>query len=101
MQYAILLSQIAINSAKPAPQPAGGPGPLAALLVLAAWFALFAGGGWRGSLRLDAGDPAQIVVDLPAAAGAWQEDDDAAWEGVLQAGGIQVRLRLTPISNCD
>ena len=101
MQYAILLSQIAINSAKPAPQPAGGPGPLAALLVLAAWFALFAGGGWRGSLRLDAGEPTQIVLDLPPAADAWQEDDEAGWEGVLEAGGIQVRLRLTPISNCD
>jgi hypothetical protein len=74
---------------------------MAALLALAACTAQIAGGGWRGSLRVDAGERAQMVVDLAPAADAWREDEDGGWEGVLEAGGVRVRLLLTPMSNCD
>jgi hypothetical protein len=74
---------------------------MAVLLALAASTAQIAGGGWRGSLRVDAGERAQMVVDLPPAADAWREDEEGGWEGVLEAGGVRVRLRLTPRSNCD
>jgi hypothetical protein len=74
---------------------------MAALLALAACTAQIAGGGWRGSLRLDAGERAQMVVDLAPAADTGREDGEGGWEAVLEAGGIRVRLLLTPMANCD
>lgn len=92
---------MAINGTERTGEPGGGPWIVAALLALAACTAQIAGGGWRGSLRVDAGEPAQMVLDLPAAADAWREDEENGWEGVLEAGGVRVRLLLTPMANCD
>jgi hypothetical protein len=72
----------------------------AALLALVAGAAQLAG-GWRGSLRVDAGDRAQVVVDVPPSTGAWQPDQEGGWEALWQAAGIRVRLVLTPMPNCD
>ena len=92
---------MAIHGTQRTPEPGGGPWLPAALLALAACAAQIAGGGWRGSLRLDAGERAQVAVDLPPAGDTWREDEEGGWEGVLEAGGIRVRLRLTPMPNCD
>lgn len=91
---------MAINDAKPGRPPAAAACAWLALLALAASSAQLAGGGWRGCLRLDAGDRAQIVIDLPPAADTGlEQDDDGAWRAVLETGGV--RLRLTIMPDCD
>ena len=92
---------MAIEKVERTAGPRARPWVTAALVALGACAAQVAGGGWRSSLRVDAGERAQMVVDVPPAADAWQQDEEGGWEGVFEAGGIRVRLLLTPMANCD
>jgi hypothetical protein len=93
---------MAINQAKPLREPGWGLLLLAALVALAAGAAQWADQGWRAGLRVDAGEGRRMAVEAPAALQDRIEDlEERGWEGLIEAGGVRVRLQLTWPPNRD
>ena len=93
---------MAIEQAKPLSEPGRLPLRAAALVALAAGGAQWAGQGWRAGLRVDAGEGRRIAVEAPAGLRDRIEDlEERGWEGLIEAGGVRVRLQLTWPANRD
>ncbi|MGO9096933.1 MAG: hypothetical protein ACLQGV_17135 [Bryobacteraceae bacterium] len=93
---------MAIEQAKPLREPPRWPLALAVLVALAGGAAQLGAHGWRAGLRVDAGQGRRIAVEAPATLQERIEDlEERGWEGVVDAGGVRVRMRLTWPANRD
>jgi len=93
---------MAIEGSKPLREPGWGLLLAAALVALAAGAAQWAGQGWRAGLRVDAGEGRRMAVEAPAGLRDRIEDlEERGWEGLIEAGGVRVRVQLTWPANRD
>ena len=93
---------MAIKRKEPAPEPRSRLLVMVALLALAVCAAHVVGGGWRGCLRVDAGQRMQMVVEAPPANPEGRDSaGEGDWEGRMEAAGVRVRWQLTAIANRD